>query len=126
MAKPIAFGTYQFRTKKSATEEARRRINKYEAGCRLNIEDEGFFAALFTLHSEYSEKRGTGIDHIKVERDFHGNLCLYIHRVDGSSIDCSWVHCIQPASQKTIVSMAFRRTVKDIVMAFKEAQLKIK
>jgi hypothetical protein len=125
VAKPIVFGTYQFRTKKSATEEARRRISQYEAGDRLNIEDEDFFASLFTLHSEYPEKRGAGVDHIKVERDFHSNLCLYIHRIDGSTIDCSWVHCIQPASQKTITSMAFRRAVKDTVMAFKEEQLKI-
>lgn len=125
MAKPIAFGTYQFRTKKSATEEARRRISQYETGDRLNTEDENFFASLFTLHSELPEKIGAGIDHIKVERDFHGNRCLYIHRIDGSNIDCSWVHCIQPASQKTITSMAFRRAVKDIVMTFKEDQLKI-
>jgi len=125
VAKPIAFGMYQFRTKKSATEEARRRINQYEAGDRLCTQDEDFFASLFTLHSEFLEKKGVGIDHIKVERDFHNNRCLYIHRIDGSSIDCSWVHCIQPASQKTVTSMAFRRSVKDIVMAYKEAELKV-
>lgn len=125
MAKPIAFGTYQFRTKESAKIEARQRINKYEAGEKLNPEDEHFFASLFTLHSEYTEKKGVGIDHIRVERDFNNNRCLYIHRADGSFIDCSWPHCIQPASQKTITSMAFRRAVKDIVMAFKDEQLKV-
>lgn len=123
MAKPIAFGTYQFKTKKSATEEARNRINQYEAGERLRLEDEQFFVSLFTLHSEYSEKKGAGIDYITVERDFHNNRCLYIHRVDGTSIDCSWVHCIQPASQKTVVSMAFRRAVKDIIIAYKSISL---
>lgn len=123
MAKPIAFGTYQFKTKKNATEEARNRINQYEAGERLRLEDEQFFVSLFTLHSEYSEKKGAGIDYIAVERDFHSNRCLYIHRVDGTSIDCSWVHCIQPASQKTVVSMAFRRAVKEIIMAYKSASL---
>ncbi len=124
VAKPIAFGTYQFRTKKSATEEARRRINQYEAGERLNLDDEDFFLSLFTLHSEYQEKKGAGIDHVKVQRDFHRNRCLYIHRSDGSKVDCSWVHCIQPASLKKTTSMAFRRAVKDIVMAFKDEQLK--
>ncbi len=123
MAKPITFGHYQFRTKKSATEEARRRINEYEANDRLNTEDEIFFSSLLTLHSKFSEKKGVGIDYIKVQRDFHNNRCLYICRLDGSEIDCSWVHCIQPASQKTIVSMAFRRAVKHIVMAYKAAQL---
>lgn len=119
MAKQIVFGTYQFKTKKSATEEARNRINQYEAGERLQFEDEQFFISLFTLHSEYLEKKGPGIDYIAVARDFHNNRCLYIHRVDGTSIDCSWVHCIQPASQKNVVSMAFRRAVKDIIMAYK-------
>lgn len=57
MAKPIAFGDYQFRTKKSATEEARRRISNYEANDRLNAEDEMFFTSLFTLHSEFAEKK---------------------------------------------------------------------
>ncbi|SEI42087.1 Protein of unknown function [Allopseudospirillum japonicum] len=123
MAKPIAFGTYQFKTKKRATEEARNRINRYEAGERLQLEDEQFFVSLFTLHSEYSEKKGAGIDYISVERDFHNNRCLYIHRVDGTSIDCSWVHCIRPASQKTVVSMAFRRAAKEIIMAYKSASL---
>lgn len=123
MSKPIAFGNYQFNTKRSATEEARRRISQYEAGDRLCLEDELFFASLFTLHSEYEKKKGAGIDYIQVERDFHNNRCLYIHRVDGSSTDCSWVHCIQPASKKTIVSMAFRRAVKDIVMRYKSDKL---
>ena len=123
MAKPIAFGHYQFRTKKSATEEARRRINNYEANDRLNAEDEMFFTSLFTLHSEFSEKKGVGINYIKVQRDFHNNRCLYICRTDGSEIDCSWVHCIQPAPQKTVVSMAFRRAVKQIIIAYKTAQI---
>nr|WP_256349419.1 DCL family protein [Pseudomonas gingeri] len=104
-------------------EEARRRINQYEAGSRISPNDEHFFTSLFTLHSEYEEKKGPGIDHIKVERDFHNNRCLYIHRTDGTSIDCSWVHCIHPASQKSVVSMAFRRAVKEIVTDFKAEQL---
>jgi hypothetical protein len=123
VAKPIAFGHYQFRTKKSVTEEARRRINNYEANDRLNAEDEMFFTSLFTLHSEFAEKKGVGINYIKVQRDFHNNRCLYICRTDGSEIDCSWVHCIQPAPQKTVVSMAFRRAVKQIIIAYKTAQI---
>jgi hypothetical protein len=123
VAKPIAFGHYQFRTKKSATEEARRRINNYEANDRLNANDEMFFTSLFSLHSEFAEKKGAGINYIKVQRDFHDNRCLYICRIDGSEIDCSWVHCIQPAPQKTVVSMAFRRAVKQIIIACKRAQI---
>jgi hypothetical protein len=123
VAKPISFGSYQFRTKNSAIEEARRRINNYEAGDKLNEDDELFFASLFTLHSEYSKKKGVGIDNIKVERDFHNNRCLYIHRIDGTEEECSWGHCIKPATQKQIVSMAFRRAVKERVMEYKNVNL---
>lgn len=125
MAKPIAFGPYQFKTKGRAIEEARRRINLYEAGERLKFDDELFFNFLFTLHPQYSEKKGIGIDHIRVERDFHNHRCLYIHRIDNTKIDCSWVQCIRPASLKTIVAMAFRRAVKETVIAFKKDKLSV-
>lgn len=123
MAKPIVIGDIQFRTKTAAKDEIRRRIGQYEAGDILSVADRVFFEELFKLHDEYSEKVGAGIRHIQVERDFHRNRCLYIHRTDGSEIDISWVHCVQPASTKTVVSTAFRRAVKERVMAFKSNQL---
>ena len=123
MAKPIVIGDIQFRTKTAAKAEIRRRIGQYEAGDILSVADQVFFEELFKLHDEYVEKVGVGIKHIQVERDFHRNRCLYIHRTDGSEIDISWVHCVQPASTKTVVSAAFRRAVKGRVMAFKSSQL---
>lgn len=123
MAKPIAFGDYYFQTKTSAIKESQDRINKYDFGEKLRLEDESFFLSLFTLHSEYSEKKGAGISFVTVERDFHNNRCLYIHRTDESKIDCSWRHCMQPASQKTVISMAFRRAVKEIIQAYKSDNL---
>ncbi|TXZ74329.1 DUF3223 domain-containing protein [Vibrio mimicus] len=119
MAKPVVFGSYQFKTKTAAKAEIRKRISNYEFGQKLAFEDEEFFSELFKLHDEYDEKIGSGISHISVERDFHGNKCLYIHRTDGSRIDISWVHCVQPASTKTVVSVAFRRAVKDTITTFK-------
>lgn len=123
MAKPIVIGDIQFRTKTAAKDEIRRRIGQYEAGDTLSLADQVFFEELFKLHGEYSEKVGAGIKHIQVERDFHRNRCLYIHRTDGSETDISWVHCVQPASTKTVVSAAFRRAVKERVMTFKSDQL---
>lgn len=123
MAKPIVIGDIQFRTKTAAKDEIRRRIGQYEAADILIVADQVFFEELFKLHDEYSEKVGVGIKHIQIERDFHRNRCLYIHRTDGSEIDISWVHCVQPASTKTVVSAAFRREVKELVMAFKSNQL---
>lgn len=123
MAKPIIFGTFQFRTKKAATEEIRARINAYEAKEVLNDKDQLFFEELFKLHDEYEQKIGVGVKHIQVERDFHKNRCLYIHRNDGSRVDISWVHCVRPASIKSTISMAFRRAVKEIITNFKTQML---
>ena len=123
MAKATVIGEIQFKTKAAAKDEIRRRIDQYEAGDILSAADQIFFEELFKLHDEYSEKVGTGIQHIQVVRDFHRNKCLYIHRKDGSEIDISWVHCVQPASTKTVVSTAFRRAVKERVMTFKSNQL---
>jgi len=123
VAKPIVIGDIQFRTKTAAKAEIRHRIGQYEAGDILSVADQVFFEELFKLHDECVEKVGLGIKHIQVERDFHRNRCLYIHRTDGTEIDISWVHCVQPASTKTVVSTAFRRAVKERVMAFKLSQL---
>lgn len=123
MARPVIFGDYHFKTKIAATNEARQRVNKYKIGDKLNDDDEIFFESLFTLHSEYTKKIGTGIDYIYVKQDFYNNKCLYIHRIDDTEVDCSWVHCIQPASTKIVVSLAFRRAIKERIIAFKTQKL---
>jgi hypothetical protein len=123
VAKPIIFGTFQFRTKKAATDEIRRRINSYETSEALKLNDQLFFEELFKHHDEYQEKIGAGVKYIQVERDFNKNRCLYIHRVDGTKIDISWVHCVRPATMKSTVSMAFRRAVKHTIKDFKDKTL---
>ena len=123
MAKPVIFGDFQFRTKRAATKEIRQRVNRYEFGDRLTDNDQHFFESLFKLHEEYAEKVDCGIKYIKVERDFHGNRCLYIHRVNGSKIDISWVRCLTPATPKSIAAMGFRRAVKEIVTSFKAKRI---
>jgi len=123
MAKPIAFGDFQFKTKKSAREEIQNRINSYDFNEELSPEDIVFFSELFKLHDEHQIKVGCGIKTIFVKKDFHNNRCLFIQRVDNTEIDISWVHCLQPASIKQVVSMAFRRAVKQSIMDYKSARL---
>lgn len=122
MAKPVIFGDFYFRTKKSATDEIRKIINGYEVNSTISKDHQLFFEELFKLHDEYKIKIGVGIKNIQVEKDF-GNKCLFIHRLDGSKIDISWVHCIRPANLKTTVSVAFRRAVKHNVITFKTKSL---
>ncbi len=119
MAKPISFGKFNFRTRKACEEDSRQRINSYSPGSIMSTDDKTYFEALFTLHSEYDEKVGTGIQDIEVGLDFHKNRCLFIIRKDNSKVVISWRHCIQPYSKKMVVSYAFRRAIKNTVMQFK-------
>ncbi|CAM4395165.1 DCL family protein [Pseudoalteromonas maricaloris] len=119
MAKPISFGPFRFSTKKACEEEARRRISSYSSGVIMTLEDKVFFESLFTLHSEYDEKVGCGIRDIEVGLDFHKNKCLFIIRKDNTKVSISWRHCVKPHTKKMVVSYAFRRAVKDTVIAFK-------
>ncbi len=119
MAKPISFGKFKFSTRKACEDDARRRINPYSPGSIMTLDDKAFFEALFTLHSEYDEKVGCGIKDIEVGLDFHRNRCLFIIRKDGSKVVISWRHCVKPYTKKMVVSYAFRRAVKNTVMAFK-------
>ncbi|WP_157822859.1 MULTISPECIES: DCL family protein [unclassified Shewanella] len=123
MAKPISFGQYQFKTKKACEEEARKRINSYCPGSIIAPVDKTFFEALFTLHSEYDEKIGCGIKDIEVGLDFHRNRCLSIIRRDNSKVVISWRHCVKPHTRKMVVSYAYRRAIKDTVMAFKDSAI---
>ncbi|WP_413284056.1 DUF3223 domain-containing protein [Vibrio sp. MA40-2] len=119
MAKPISFGQFKFSTRKACEEDARRRINSYSPSSTLAPDDKEFFEALFTLHSEYDEKVGCGIQDIEVGLDFHQNRCLCVIRKDNSRVVVSWRHCVKPYTKKMVVSYAFRRSVKSIVMQFK-------
>lgn len=123
MAKPVTFGSYEFKTKKDATEDVRKRIARYEVGQTLGWEDFNFFMSLFTLHDQYDEKVGPGVSRIVVERDFHNNKCLHLSRIDSSKVSISWVHCLKPFSIKSTVSSAFRRAVKETIMQFKSGSL---
>lgn len=125
MAKPVLIGEYQFKTKSAARDEVRRRISAYNFGDSVSDDDQYFFEKLFELHSEHSTKVGCGIESIQVERDFNNNKCLFITRIDGSKVDISWVHCLQPASKKNVISMAFRRAIKERIVAFKSKVLEV-
>lgn len=124
MGIPVLIGDLQFRTKSAAKDEIRRRISLYNFGDTVSFNDQIFFENLFKFHSEYVSKVGIGIESIQVEKDFNNNRCLFITRLDGSRIDISWVHCVHPAPNKNVISMAFRREIKDRIIKFKSENLK--
>ena len=123
MAKSITFGNFSFPSKSAAVKNIQERINKYDFNQSLNIDDRNFFESLFLLHDEYDEKIGSGIHDIQIKRDFANNRSLCITQNNGHNVIISWRHCIQPTSQKTVLSIAFRRAVKHIIIDFKRNQI---
>lgn len=123
MAKSVVFGDYSFKTKKSVIDYVQSVIGKYSFKECMNEEDVEFFLSLFTLHDEYKEKLGVGVSKLRVDRDFHGNRCICILRIDGSEEGISWRHCINPLSVRSNVSNAFRRAVKETVISFRDNAL---
>ncbi|MFE8644998.1 DUF3223 domain-containing protein [Sphingomonas sp. NCPPB 2930] len=85
-----------FTKKSDVIDYVRKLIGKYSIGSFLDSEDAFFCSNLFTRHSHYLEKAGSGIKSIEVRRDEYGNKHFQIHRTDGTDIDISWVHCITP------------------------------
>ena len=123
MAKAINFGTFNFPSKAAAIKNIQERINKYEFNQSLNSEDRLFFESLFLLHDEYDEKVGNGIYDIQIRRDFANNRSLCIIQNDGHEMIISWRHCVQPTLPRTVLSRAFRRAVKHLIMDFKRSQI---
>lgn len=95
-AKPFRIETREFARKQDARDFFRDMLNRYRPGDRVSDEDGRHLAALLKHHTEYSKKVGAGISHFGVMSNLHGTQSFQIFRVDGSSDDFSYIHCITP------------------------------
>ena len=76
-------------------------LNRYPLGDRVSPEDAIDLAALLKRHDEYDEKSGTGVVGFEVNqppRDVpqFSKRCFWVIRSDGSKMDFSIGHCLQP------------------------------
>ena len=72
-------------------------LNRYDIGSRVSETDGLDLSALLKRHDQYSEKVGVGIDHYKVDSapEPYEGRCFWVVRVDGSSEDFSFGHCLK-------------------------------
>jgi hypothetical protein len=92
----ITFGGYTFSTKAAAVAFTRGILHGYKAEQRVNHADSFFLRALLELHPSAVEKIGVGAAYFTVEADrYFGTFHFQIHRTDGSSVDFSFVKCLQ-------------------------------
>jgi hypothetical protein len=87
----------RFPKKEALQERIRTLIGKYPVGAFLTEEDNVFCLSLFGHHPEARSKLGAGVRRIEVRLDRYGNKHFQIHRIDGTSDDISWVHCVTNA-----------------------------
>jgi hypothetical protein len=73
-------------------------LNRYHPGDRVGDPDTVDLKSLLQLHTEAKRKIGAGIDHFEVMDGGFGTQCFKVVRVDGSSDDFSYGHCITPKS----------------------------
>lgn len=120
MAKPIAFGKHTYTSKKDCSFDCESRIANYKVGDKLNDVDQDYFKQLLTLHPDYEEKVGCGIDHITYDYNAtFGSKCLHIIRRDGSKEATSWRSCLSKPKPENHVENALRREVTNEIAAFK-------
>lgn len=96
--KTLMLDTRTFDSKGAAKLFFRRMLNRYRPGDQLSDEDALDLEALLRLHTEAEQKVGVGIGHFEVMTADYGTKCFRIVRIDGSSDDFSYIHCITPKS----------------------------
>ena len=93
----ITVGEVIFSKKSELEKYVRALIAKYPVGFFLDEADQVFCLSLFRHHSEAAAKFGAGIQLIEVRLDIYGKKHFQIHRIDGTTDDISWPHCITNA-----------------------------
>lgn len=117
-------GQLRFKTKDSTKQYTRNLVNSL-GPCIIKQDHESynFFMDLIHNHSERDEKIGAGIDFFEfVIHPIYKNLSGLIHRVDGTTIDFSWIHCCEfkPREPITNFTSALRMAVYPQTSKFKQ------
>ena len=93
-------------------------LNKYQVDKSVgytkitNKGEHDFLMTIFENHSEWSEKKGVGVDFISIINTEWKNKCFQLHRIDGTTTDISFRSCIENKKPTRIFSEACRNAVR--------------
>lgn len=114
--------TPHFKTKKLLEQKIRSIAAAAPIGAPLGDVDTQFMRWVFSHHDEFEDKCGVGFKGLIVKLDEFGNRFFSILRMDGSLIDISWRHALNPKNnERTIFVRALREEVKDQIFSFKKS-----
>jgi len=109
-------------TKKQVGINCRFIAKKYFMKPRVSQRAFDFLIELFSLHPEWGERVGCGVEYIQVRENV---VCgghtkgFWIVRKDGTSVDVSWIQCLNKKSDEQIVKRAARHEINYQIVAFK-------
>jgi Protein of unknown function (DUF3223) len=95
-SKPLTIGGRYFARQKDAVFFIRELLNK-EPLATVREPFHSFLCDLISRHPRAPDKIGKGIDHFTIGPGLFGTLCFYLHRVDGSRTDFSYMKCVRGA-----------------------------
>lgn len=100
-ARRIALATRSFDKAGDATAFFTAMLNRYAIGDRVSAEDAADLSALLNRHDDVDEKVGTGVTGFEVNTPPQdvpkfSKRCFWVIRDDGTKIDFSIGHCLEP------------------------------
>lgn len=118
-----------FKTKQAVINCCREILKSTPYGSHVDQDDFDFLMSVFSHHTEWPQKRGSGITTITTNETGHGTSCFWLVRQDQSVIDISFVHAVKhlPCKrQKALMPQPLidfkngaRQAIKDQVEAFR-------
>lgn len=104
--------------KKQQIEQCRKILYGYNVNETITKEEDiGYLLSIFENHTEWELKKGVGIQSISIMKNVY-NKCFQLNRIDGSSTDISFMHCISSLSKDDIVRKACRNAISHLIIDF--------
>ncbi|WP_297339180.1 DCL family protein [Pseudophaeobacter sp.] len=92
-AKPVQIGDLHFARKGDATKFFQEMLYRYDLGDRVSEADASILTDLVSMHPEFLEKIGSGIDSFSVRSGDFGTQCFWVNRTDGTAEKFSFRAC---------------------------------
>jgi len=75
--------------------------------------------SVFQNHREWNSKKWVGVSHITIQSAIRNTKCFFLHRIDGTSTDISYVKSISTPSKKHSITLACRNAIQPFITEFR-------
>lgn len=118
--KSMVIGARKFASKKEAATFVREILYTYAVGEALSDEHAEFMHLLLESHPESEQKIGAGVARFTVEQNM-GSRGFWLHRIDDSKTDFSFLACLSPPTAAQLARRAFRHAIQRQIWAFRDS-----